>query len=428
MAALIPDVAFDAQSARCHVRLDSHAHTEHLPARADAVLVASPATIRFMAILRPKLQFATVLPIRPGETLLVPLPGAAAPLSVTALDALHCAGSLMFLVERAGTGRVLYTGDTRVEALAGGAEAALSVARGVDVMAADATFFHPRWRFPPRAHAVGEVLALIRERAGARGAVYIEADMLGCELLMEAVARAFRTPVHVVDRARYALFASIEALRPHLTDEAAASRFHFCQFQSLAFHAAVARPAPAAAGREEALYIRPSAQWFGQQSQGAGEVAGNAGPVLRDGVWHVLFSMHCSHAELAELVRFVRPRALVPLVPAAAPPSDTQLSLSHLLEPEPAAASASASAPPLSASLSFSEPGPSAGASASAPLLSAGLLPDAKTLGRRSSSGEGKRLRLHLELSDEEHGGDIDAFIAAAKRGRTATDEEPRLL
>lgn len=428
MAALIPDVAFDAQSARCHVRLVSHAHTDHLPARADAVLVASPATIRFMAILRPKLQFPTVLPIRPGETLLVPMPGSSAPLSVTALDALHCAGSLMFLVERAGAGRVLYTGDTRVEALGGAAEAALSVARGVDLMAADATFFHPRWRFPPRAHAVGEVLGLIRERAGERGAVYIEADMLGCELLMEAVARAFRTPVHVVDRTRYALFASIEALRPHLTDEAAASRFHFCQFQSLAYHAAAAaRPGP-----DDALYIRPSAQWFGQQSQGAGEVAGNAGPVLRDGVWHVLFSMHCSHAELAALVRYVRPRALLPLVPAAAPPSDAHLSLSQLLEPDPAPpASASASASSLSASLSFSEPGPSgapATASASAPLLSAGLLPEAKTLGRRSGSGEGKRLRLHLELSDEEHGGDIDAFIAAAKRGRPATDEEPRLL
>lgn len=412
MSALIPDVAFDAKATRCHVRLVSHAHADHLPSRPDPVLVASPATIRFIQILRPKLQFGTVIPIRPGETTLVPMPSLAAPLSVTAFDAMHCAGSLMFLVETNGT-KLLYTGDTRIEASSlETLMQQLNSARGVDVLAADATFFHPRWRFPPRSQAIAEVLQLIREHAPEQQQrVYIEADMLGCEVLMEAVARAFHTQVHVVDRTRHALFASMDSLKSHLTQEASATRFHFCQFQSLTFH--VQQPQQR---RRTDLYIRPSAQWFGQQQQGTGEVSGNHGPVLSDGVWHVLFSMHCSHAELAAFVRSIRPRAVLPLVPATTPPSGVETSLCELLEDHRPNGGGSS----FTSSLS------------SAPLLGAGLLPDAKVLGSRSTTEGSKRMRLQLRLDDDDVD-DLDAFISdtpLAKRNRAndSPDNSRRLL
>lgn len=110
-------VDFFKNEARCFFL--SHCHTDHLVGLSDvkceALIYASPLSALFIKQKYPSLRNVRVLEI--GLTVAIDLPedesGKAASLTVTAISAGHCAGSVMFLFQNESYD-VLYTGDCRL--------------------------------------------------------------------------------------------------------------------------------------------------------------------------------------------------------------------------------------------------------------------------------------------------------------------------
>jgi DNA cross-link repair 1B protein len=142
----------------------SHFHSDHTRGLEGgdpgAPVVASPETALLATRLlgAPEERFVA---LRGGETISLDAP---ARIRVTAIDANHCPGALMFLVE-SEWGRLLYTGDFRLDERMRGA---LRTLPAVDLLVADNTYDHPRYRFPSQEEAIDQVVAIagrhVRER------------------------------------------------------------------------------------------------------------------------------------------------------------------------------------------------------------------------------------------------------------------------
>ncbi|MBI2823583.1 MAG: MBL fold metallo-hydrolase [Planctomycetia bacterium] len=126
----------------------SHAHRDHM-ARHELAL-CTPETARlYHARLgeRPVLEIPYRQPIDWGG------------LRLTTYPAGHCLGSAMLLAEDGET-RLLYTGDFKLAASATAEQAELPPA---DVLVIESTYGAPRHRHVPRAEAIAQLLALVRD-------------------------------------------------------------------------------------------------------------------------------------------------------------------------------------------------------------------------------------------------------------------------
>ena len=162
-------------------------------------------------------------------------------LTVTALDAGHCPGSVGFLFEGA-CGRIFHTGDFRREDWCGrGSALGYEAARRdeprrpdararpdpptisipdrlpecltrapLDLLLLDNTYAHPEYAFPTRAEAAAEVVRLVTEVYPNRD-VYVGVDSLGKEPLLAAIAHATGAPVRVAFERADAARAALEA-------------------------------------------------------------------------------------------------------------------------------------------------------------------------------------------------------------------------
>lgn len=170
----------------------SHFHSDHTRGldrdRSAGPIVASPETARLASRIR-RVPSERFLALSPGETLSLETP---LPLRVTALEANHCPGAVMFLVE-SDHGRLLYTGDFRFDDAMRGALAALPA---VDLVVADNTYDHPRYRFPRQEAAIEQVVAIAAEHAGRRE-VAIAVYTIGKTRILEALHARLGVPTYV---------------------------------------------------------------------------------------------------------------------------------------------------------------------------------------------------------------------------------------
>ena len=162
-------------------------------------------------------------------------------LTVTALDAGHCPGSVGFFFEGA-CGRIFHTGDFRREDWCGrGSALGYEAARRdeprrpdararpdpptisipdrlpecltrapLDLLLLDNTYAHPEYAFPTRAEAAAEVVRLVTEVYPNRD-VHVGVDSLGKEPLLAAIAHATGAPVRVAFERADAARAALEA-------------------------------------------------------------------------------------------------------------------------------------------------------------------------------------------------------------------------
>jgi DNA cross-link repair 1B protein len=170
-------------------------------------------------------------------------------LTVTALDAGHCPGSVAFLFEGA-CGRVFHTGDWRREDWCGKASTPFGYAetnqpqrpnekkhRGsgvaknaalprcltrapLDLVLLDNTYGDPSYVFPSRHEAASAVCGLIKKifDQNENADVYVGVDSLGKEPLLAAIARAIGEPVRVTPERFHASIAALEAAKEGLDE------------------------------------------------------------------------------------------------------------------------------------------------------------------------------------------------------------------
>ena len=190
---------------------------------------------------RKKTVAATLLPTRDDDADdEARLPGNDEFLTVTALDAGHCPGSVAFLFEGA-CGRVFHTGDWRREdwcgkettpyGYYGGDEDGIAVTTEddrpkrpsrvprcltrapLDLLLLDNTYGDPAYVFPSRAWVASAIARLVEKTLAEnpRADVYVGVDSLGKEPLLAAIARAIGEPVRVTPERFHASVVALEA-------------------------------------------------------------------------------------------------------------------------------------------------------------------------------------------------------------------------
>jgi hypothetical protein len=316
----------------------THLHADHLRGlSADfggAPLFCSEVTRRLLLAAMPGLapDVVRVLPV--GEPVMLPLAGVREThVTVTALDANHCPGAVMLLLEGA-FGRVLHTGDFRFDPEMLAARALQPYLAGpavLDCLYLDCTFaaMEAPPRFPTRAEAARQLVQLVREHPHAQR-VLLACDTLGSEDVLLALHREFGgARIGVECPLRWRELQAVGGLDHvfvrDLADAAAPPRFRLVPSERLHWRALAAQQdEPHGAS----LFIRPSALWFCAHSKLVARTAsdgsraadiGELRPVRdRAGVFHVPFATHSTYAELVAFVSRLRPRDVVPLgLPAA---------------------------------------------------------------------------------------------------------------
>jgi hypothetical protein len=137
--------------------------------------------------------------VDPGQSITVPFgpESARETVQVTAVEANHCPGAVMFLLEfeaasQAEVRRALYTGDFRWHP---GMDADIDRLGQIDLCACDMTYDDPRYRFPPQERAVREVVTIAEENPGVPLVIAVYA--IGKNRILRALWERFGEPIHV---------------------------------------------------------------------------------------------------------------------------------------------------------------------------------------------------------------------------------------
>ncbi|WVZ95531.1 hypothetical protein U9M48_041284 [Paspalum notatum var. saurae] len=314
-----------ASSLKRH-RFLTHAHRDHLAgiAATAAVSASSPVyasrlTILIALRIFPQLDRAAFVELEVGAPpLRVPDPDG--DFAVTAFDANHCPGAVMFLFE-GPFGTVLHTGDCR---LTPDCLSALT-ARRIDYLFLDCTFARCPLHFPTKEDSIRQVINCIWNHPSAP-AVYLVCDMLGQEDVLVEVSRAFGSKIYVDRDKNSDCHHTLTHVAPEIladadADDAApsSSRFHVVPFPRLSERATEILALARARCQPEPLIIRPSSQWYAYYEPP--ESSTQHKPVLTEpmrdefGVWHVCLSMHSSRDELEQALGILKPKWAVSTTP-----------------------------------------------------------------------------------------------------------------
>jgi putative mRNA 3-end processing factor len=154
-------VDFRRRQARAFI---SHAHTDHIARHQYALCTPETAALYHLRLgRRPTREMPYREPIQWGG------------LRLTTYPAGHCLGSAMLLAED-GRQSLLYTGDFKLTPSATTEQAELPRA---DILIIESTYGHPRYRWPPREEAVGQLLEQVRNALEAGAVPIVEAYALG---------------------------------------------------------------------------------------------------------------------------------------------------------------------------------------------------------------------------------------------------------
>ncbi len=130
----------------------SHAHSDHIAAHREVLLTAPTAALMRTRIRGQRLEH--ILEFNQPKS----LANAETDFRLTLLPAGHILGSAMSLIE-AGEQRLLYTGDFKLNA---GLAAEPCDPRPADVLIMETTFGCPRYRFPPAAEVMADIIQFCR--------------------------------------------------------------------------------------------------------------------------------------------------------------------------------------------------------------------------------------------------------------------------
>jgi DNA cross-link repair 1B protein len=216
------------------------------------------------------------------------------PATVTLVDANHCPGAVMVILEVHGR-CVMHTGDCRWQASM--AQLPCLLGKSMHTVFLDCTYAKPQFSFPSRLDAAAEVVSLARKHAD--HIVYIAVDTLGKEELLVAVAQSLHEKIFVsLDRYQRLALCNFHVHMGLFTTEACKTRIRTIdrrlltrQFiQSQQQTQACIGIVPTGWSLETVVQTASSATHF----------------------YFVPYSLHSSYDELVDFVQRIRPKQIVP--------------------------------------------------------------------------------------------------------------------
>ncbi|CAL4953401.1 unnamed protein product [Urochloa decumbens] len=302
-------------------RFLTHAHRDHLVgagAAADGgggTVYATRLTLSLALRHFPQLESWEFVEMEVGRTVAVGDPAGA--FSVTAYDANHCPGAVMFLFE-GQFGAILHTGDCRLTSdcvqnlpmkyiAKKGKE---NICR-LDFVFLDCTFSKCFLKLPSKESAIQQVIACIWKHPHAPF-VYLACDLLGHEDVLVEVSRTFGSKIYV-DR-RLDCFKALLLTAPEIITDDPSSRFQMVGFHQLYDKASRKLEEARASLQPEPLFIRPSTQWYAicARSQKSSLTEAEQDEY---GVWHICFSIHSSRDELEQALQLLQPQWVISTTP-----------------------------------------------------------------------------------------------------------------
>ncbi|KAL5752150.1 hypothetical protein ACOSQ2_022657 [Xanthoceras sorbifolium] len=306
----------------------THAHTDHtlgISSHSHYPIYSTHLTKSLLLHHYPHLDDSLFLGIEVGHTLLLHDPDG--DFTVSAYDANHCPGAVMFLFE-GNFGSILHTGDCRLtpECLQSLPEKYIGK-KGkkprcqLDYIFLDCTFGKFSQKFPSKPSAIRQVISCIWKHPDAP-VVYLTCDILGQEEILANVSKTFGSKIFVDKATNPKCFQSLMLVAPEIVSEDPSTRFQmFDGFSKLCERASAKLSEARAHFQPEPLIIRPSAQWYvcGEENlETLSQRKLRFNEALKDqfGIWHVCYSMHSSREELEWALQLLAPKWVVSTTPS----------------------------------------------------------------------------------------------------------------
>lgn len=302
----------------CHtdhmIGLDNKSFQERLLNNGDIFLYASPVSVRILTGLYPDLvhKFKCV-PLK--DSMLIVIPENEKFLTVTAIPAGHCPGSVMFLFE--SDKNILYTGDIRLNAIDLGKYKTLfhqsdNVKKVVDLMYLDTTFFSPAYsKFPDRSESLKSLMQLVEDWISL-GPNYvinlITSAKYGHEYLFSELSKGLKMPIHVNEEI-FNVYKHIPDMDNVITRDGKLTKIHACckGYINKQHKICVGNPAEKNDIGKSVLYkvrkIKTSAMYFENFKEEGKVVEFDR----KSDLFRVCYSCHSSYEELVDFIKFFEP-------------------------------------------------------------------------------------------------------------------------
>ncbi|XP_004288106.1 PREDICTED: protein artemis-like [Fragaria vesca subsp. vesca] len=306
----------------------THAHKDHsigISSHFSYPIYSTHLTKTLLLQHYPKLDESLFVGIEVGQSVVIDDPDGV--FSVTAFDANHCPGAVMFLFE-GDFGNVLHTGDCRLtpEYLQRLPEKYLGK-KGkkprcqLDYVFLDCTFGKYYQSFPSKHSAIQQVINCIWKHPDATE-VHLACDLLGQEEILVDVSHTFGSKIYVDKVTNPEYFDALTVIAPEIISQDPSSRFQVLDSFPKLNERAKAKLAEAQVNlKPEPLIIRPSAQWYACEvelidNESQRKLRFNEAVRDQFGVWHVCYSMHSSREELEWALQLLVPKWVVSTTPS----------------------------------------------------------------------------------------------------------------
>ncbi|KAK9110399.1 hypothetical protein Sjap_018459 [Stephania japonica] len=303
----------------------THAHKDHTfgisSPHLSSPIYCTATTQKLLLCHFPQIDRSLFVGIEVGETLAVDDPDGG--FAVTAFDANHCPGSVMFLFE--GTfGSILHTGDCRLspDCLQKLPKKYVGKKRrepncSLDFVFLDCTFGKSSVKLLSKYSAIRQVICCIWKHPNA-STVYLACDLLGQEDILVEVSKTFGSKIYVDKNIE--CYNNLKLLAPDILSEDPSLRFHLFDGFPRLYERASEKLAEAKANLQpQPLFVRPSAQWYAceETSDNDLQLRKRLDEAVQDsfGVWHVCYSIHSSREELEWALQLLQPKRVVSTTP-----------------------------------------------------------------------------------------------------------------
>jgi len=291
----------------------SHFHSDHYIGLSKAwtkTIICSSITKR-LAIDKFKVSENLFQLLDPGEERVI------AGVEITAIDANHCPGSLIFVFRTKFNLTLLHTGDFR--ACAAMEEAPVFWNMKMDRVYLDTTYCKPEYDFPSQEDVIAKTILLVSEFVIRRPttAVLVGAYTLGKERIFKAVAKELKSKLWTQPH-RLRVWKKLEdqEILEKLVEKRDEAQVHVVDNRLISWGALGQEIEKVGKGFDHILGIKPTG-WSHSRGESKESSLKNVKIVTRGqiSILDVPYSEHSSYSELKRFIKFLRVKDVHQIVP-----------------------------------------------------------------------------------------------------------------